>query len=77
MKLVAKDGQPLVWRSLAQVVTIAPFRKPAAPKRCSLHRYHVWRWQTVESDPNQQPLAGMTCQCGGLTWETRESVGGR
>ncbi|MDP3720790.1 MAG: hypothetical protein Q8T13_23760 [Acidobacteriota bacterium] len=60
-----------VWRVVVQVVTIARFRRPENPKRCNIKCYHVWRWETLESDPNQMPLEGMKCQCGALTWTPR------
>ena len=59
------------WRAVVQIVTIARFRRPTNPQRCNVHRYHVWRWKTLANDPNWQPLTGMTCQCGCLTWTAR------
>lgn len=58
-------------RVVVQVVTVARFRRPWNPRRCNVHRYHVWRWKTLATDPNMQPLDGMACQCGGLTWTHR------
>lgn len=58
-------------RSVVQVVTIARFRRPADPRNCNIHRYHVWRWTTLPNDPNHQPIDGMKCQCGCLTWTHR------
>jgi hypothetical protein len=45
------------WRAVVQIVTIARFRRPLNPRRCNIHRYHVWRWQTLTNDPNEQPHA--------------------
>lgn len=58
-------------RAVVQVVTIARFRRPKDPRRCNVRAYHVWRWETLEGDPAWQPIDGMKCQCGCLTWEFR------
>lgn len=60
------------WRAVVQVITIARFRRPRNPVNCHVHRYHVWRWQTLANDPNWQPIAGLKCQCGCLEWTHRE-----
>ena len=44
---------------VVQVVTIAKFRRPKNPRRCNMHRYHVWRWRGGPSAPT-----GLKCQCG-------------
>ena len=62
------------WRAVVQIVTIARFRRPQVPRKCNIHRYHVWRWQTLVNDPNYQPIDGMKCQCGGLTWTHRKAL---
>lgn len=62
------------WRAIVQIVTIARFRRPHNPRRCNIRRYHVWRWQTLATDPNRQPLDGVRCQCGGLTWTHRANI---
>lgn len=67
----------LEWRAVVQIVTIAKFRRPSTPKNCNIHAYHVWRWQTRQDDPNQQPINGMKCQCGCLTWSFRPNIGER
>lgn len=59
------------WRAIAQVVTTARFRRPLNPRRCNAHRYHVWRWKALATDPNAQPIDGMKCQCGALPWTYR------
>jgi hypothetical protein len=59
------------WRTVAQVVTVARFRRPSSPRYCRGHLYHVWRWKAVISDPIRQPIAGMRCQCGALVWTHR------
>jgi hypothetical protein len=64
----------LEFRAVIQVVTIAKFRKPRAPKNCNIHAYHVWGWWTRPDDPNQQPIDGMNCQCGCLTWTFRANL---
>ena len=61
------------WRTVVQIVTIARFRRPHDPRTCNVHRYHVWRWQTLANDPNYQPFDGMPCACKGLTWTHRHS----
>lgn len=58
-------------RAVVQIVTIARFRRPLNPRRCNVHRYHVWRWKTLANDPNCQPIGGMKCECGGLEWTRR------
>lgn len=73
-RTVPFSREPLEWRAIVQIVTIAKFRRPAEPKRCNIHAYHVWRWQTRKDDPNQQPLDGRKCQCGCLTWTYRASL---
>lgn len=60
------------WRAVVQIVTIARFRRPANPRRCNVHRYHVWRWKALVNDPNTQPMSGMACECGCLTWTERK-----
>lgn len=49
-------------RCVVQVITIAKFARPANPRRCNFHRYHVWRWRGGPHAP-----AGLTCQCGCLS----------
>ena len=68
---LAFSREPLEWRVVVQIVTIAKFRRPRTPKNCNIHAYHVWRWQTRSQDPNQQPIDGMKCRCGCLTWTFR------
>ena len=58
-------------RAVIQIVTIARFRRPSNPRRCNVHRYHVWRWTTLANDPDWQPIDGLKCQCGGLDWTHR------
>lgn len=59
-------------RAVIQIITIARFRRPRDPKRCNVHAYHVWRWETfVDDGPRMQPIDGMKCQCGCLTREFR------
>ena len=55
-------------RMVVMVITTAKFRRPANPKRCSLKRYHVWRWRGGPALP-----AGKTCQCGLLDEAPRMS----
>lgn len=61
-------------RAVIQIVTIARFRRPQNPRRCNIHRYHVWRWTTLVNDPNEQPIDGMKCQCGCLEWTHRPAA---
>lgn len=58
-------------RAVVQVITIARFKRPDNPRRCNVHRYHVWRWTTLANDPNWQPIDGMKCVCGCLDWTRR------
>lgn len=51
-------------RIVALVVTTAKFRRPATPKRCSIKRYHVWRWKGGPVAP-----IGHRCQCGLLEYD--------
>jgi len=69
MTVKAFSREPLEWRAVVQIITIAKFRRPRTPKTCNIHAYHVWRWQARPDDPNQQPIDWMKCQCGCLTWE--------
>ena len=46
-------------RCCIQVVTVKPFRRPKNPTRCSLKRFHVWRWRGGPQAPR-----GLQCQCG-------------
>ncbi|MGE3404526.1 MAG: hypothetical protein AB7K63_18185 [Vicinamibacterales bacterium] len=57
-----------VERSAAIIVTAAQFRRPVNPKRCNVHRFHVFRWTTTEFDQETKPPTGTKCQCGCLTW---------
>lgn len=61
-------------RGVVQEITIAKYRRPRDPRRCSVHRYHVWRWTTDDNDTNEQPVDGMPCQCGALTWTHRPQL---
>ena len=63
-------------RVVVQIVTVARFTRPGNPRRCDVHRYHVWRWETLANDPHVQPIDGMPCQCGGLTWTHRPTLRG-
>lgn len=49
-----------------QLVTIAKFRRPAKPRTCNVHRYHVWIFRNHDPDDWTIPK-GMKCQCGCLT----------
>lgn len=64
----------LEWRSVSQIVTYASFKRPKFPKKCDVHKYHVWRWQAQPDDPAKQPIAGMKCQCGLLEWTHRKNL---
>lgn len=48
-------------RCVVQVITIARFRRPENPRRCSLKRYHVYRWRGGPKAPPET-----RCQCGVL-----------
>lgn len=49
----AFSKKPLEWRARAvvQIVTIAKFKRPATPKNCNIHAYHVWGWWARPYDP--------------------------
>lgn len=50
---------------LAQVVTLATFRRPEHPVRCSMDRYHVFTWECTLTDcTDARPPVGTRCQCG-------------
>ena len=47
-------------RCVAQIFTVAEFRRPVEPKRCSRKGYyHVWRWFG-----GPRPSRSLHCQCG-------------
>lgn len=54
-------------RVVVLVVTIAKFRRPTNPRRCNVHRFHVWRWRGGPNAPS-----GLKCQCGCLTDPPKE-----
>lgn len=67
---MAPPRQPVnTWRAYVQVVTVAKFERPKAPRTCQPKLYHVWRWQAPLADPNDTPPYGTKCQCGRLEWE--------
>ncbi len=72
MTFAKRFGAKSQTRVVVQVVTAARFRKPSNPRACDVHRYHMWRWTTLADDPNWQPIDGLKCQCGCLTWTHRE-----
>ncbi len=49
----------LAERSVVMVITTAKFKRPRNPKKCSIKRYHVWRWF---GGPKAPLLT--RCQCG-------------
>jgi hypothetical protein len=58
------DVVAIAERCIVQVVTIAKFRRPANPRRCSIKLYHVWRWRGGPVPPPDLP-----CQCGAIRVE--------
>lgn len=65
--------------SRAQIFTVAKFRRPANPRKCSVHRYHVWVWDAPDdSSLDAQslihigPPVGQTCQCGLMPWTAED-----
>lgn len=63
------DIVELADRVRVLVVTTAKFRRPANPRRCSIKRYHVWRWRGGPKAPR-----GTRCQCGLLPADDVEGL---
>lgn len=67
----------------AQIITIARFRKPANPRKCRIHAFHVWVWDAPDDSSlsNEElihlgPPVGQTCQCGCLPWTAEDKQAG-
>lgn len=64
----AQRTQP--WKTAIQIMTIAKVNRRTVPRTCNVHKYHVWRWQGLRT----QPKDGAKCACGGLDWTHRPNV---
>ncbi len=51
-------------KSIAVVITIAKFRRPENPRKCSTNRYHVWHFDALR----EKPQTGALCQCKAIPW---------
>lgn len=58
-------------KSVAQVFTVAKFRRVPNPRNCHARGYyHVWVFDMLRT----QPATGQKCQCGLLDWTERQDV---
>lgn len=68
-RLISDEPEEMTY-AVAQVITVAKFRRPANPRRCDVHRYHVWVWKSRQLIPLDELKAhipnGLKCQCGAI-----------
>lgn len=55
------DTVQMADRCVVICVTVAKFKRPSNPRKCNVHRFHVFRWRGGPRAPT-----GTTCQCGCL-----------